>query len=498
MTLEQLYTTLLAGGIVLLAAILATRAAARFGLPALLLFLALGLVIGEDGLGLHFDDAQLAQDLGTAALAVILVEGGLTTRWSDVKPLLAPSGLLATAGVAVSVVVTAAGAHLLIGLPWQASLLLGAVVSSTDAAAVFSVLRTLPVPRRVAGMLEAESGFNDAPTVILVLLFSTVPLEFHPLEVAGDVLYELGVGAVIGLLVGRAGAWVLHRVALPASGLYPVAMFGLGVVAFAASGVVDASGFLAAFLSGLVLANSGLPHRASVRSFAEGLGWLAQIGLFVLLGLLITPHELLPELLPALVVGLVLLLVARPLSVLVSLLPFRVPLREQAFVSWAGLRGAVPIVLATFPVVAGVPGSDRVLNVVFVLVAVFTLVQGPGLLGLARALGLVRADAAREIQVEVAPLDVLDAELLTVSVPPGSQLHYVMLRELRLPDPSAITLIIRGGTSFVPEPGTRLRTGDDLLIMTTAGARTATEHRLRAVSRRGRMAHWFGEDGAPD
>ncbi|MEU6129687.1 potassium/proton antiporter [Saccharopolyspora sp. NPDC047091] len=498
MTLEQLYTALLAGGIVLLAAILATRAAARFGLPALLLFLALGLVIGEDGFGLRFDDAQLAQDLGTAALAVILVEGGLTTRWSDVKPLLAPSGLLATAGVAVSVAVTAAGAHLLVGLPWQASLLLGAVVSSTDAAAVFSVLRTLPVPRRVAGMLEAESGFNDAPTVILVLLFSTVPMEFHPLEVAGDVVYELGAGAVIGLLIGRAGAWVLHRVALPASGLYPVAMFGLGIVAFAASGAVDASGFLAAFLCGLVLANSGLPHRASVRSFAEGIGWLAQIGLFVLLGLLVTPHELLPELLPALVVGLVLLLVARPLSVLVSLLPFRVPLREQAFVSWAGLRGAVPIVLATFPVVAGVPGSDRVLNVVFVLVAVFTLVQGPGLLGLARALGLVRADAAREIQVEVAPLDVLDAELLTVSVPPGSQLHYVMLRELRLPDPSAITLIIRAGASFVPDPGTRLRTGDDLLIMTTAGARTATEHRLRAVSRRGRLAHWFGEDGAPD
>ncbi|WP_243792580.1 potassium/proton antiporter [Saccharopolyspora gloriosae] len=498
MSLPQLYTTLLAGGLVLLAGIVATRAAARFGLPALLLFLALGLVIGEDGLGLHFDDAQLAQNLGTAALALILVEGGLTTRWSDVRPLLTPSALLATVGVAVSVAITAAGAHLLIGMNWQAALLLGAIVSSTDAAAVFSVLRTLPLPRRVSGMLEAESGFNDAPTVILVLLFSTIPLEVHPLEVAGNVLYQLVVGAVIGSVLGWAGARVLHRITLPASGLYPLAMFGLGVVAFAAAGSVGASGFLAAFVSGLVLANSGLPHRASLRSFAEGLGWLAQIGLFVLLGLLITPHELLPEVVPALVVGLVLLLVARPVSVLVALAPFRLPWREQAFVSWAGLRGAVPIVLATFPVVAGVAGSDRVLNVVFVLVAAFTLVQGPGLLRFARRLGLVRADAAREIQVEVAPLDVLDAELLTVSVPAGSQLHYVTLRELRLPEPSAITLIIRAGRSFVPEPATRLTTGDELLIMTTARARTATENRLRAVSRRGRLAHWFGEYGTPD
>ncbi|MBK0867570.1 potassium/proton antiporter [Saccharopolyspora sp. HNM0986] len=498
MDLQQLYVALLAGGLVLLASIVATRAASRVGLPALLLFLVVGLAIGEDGLGLRFDDAQLAQNLGTAALAVILVEGGLTTRWADVRALLAPSGMLATVGVGVSVAVTATGAHLLIGLDWQPALLLGAIVSSTDAAAVFSVLRTLPVPRRVAGLLEAESGFNDAPTVILVLLFSSIPLSIEPVGVAANLLYQLVVGAVVGFAVGKLGAWGLRRIELPASGLYPLAMFGLGVVAFATSGAIAASGFLAAYVAGLVLANSGLPHRASLRSFAEGLGWLAQIGLFVLLGLLVTPHELLPELLPALVVGLVLLLVARPLSVAVSLVLFKLPWREQVFVSWAGLRGAVPIVLATFPVVAGVPGSSRVLGLVFVLVAVFTLVQGPGLLRLARLLGLIRADAAQEIQVEVAPLDVLDAELLTVSIPPGSQLHYVTVLELRLPEPSVITLVIRGETSFVPSPETRLSTGDELLIMTTAAVRTATERRLRAVGRRGRLAHWFGEYGDPD
>ncbi|TDD34931.1 potassium/proton antiporter [Saccharopolyspora elongata] len=498
MSLQQLYVMLLAGGLVLLAGIVATRVAHRMGLPSLVLFLVLGVLLGEDVLGIEFDDAQLAQNLGTAALAIILVEGGLTTQWSDVRWLLAPAGLLATVGVGISVVGTAAGAHLLLGMDWQLALLLGAIVSSTDAAAVFSVLRVLPLPRRVAGLLEAESGFNDAPTVILVLLFSTTPLHLEPGSAAANLLYQLVAGTAIGLAIGWLGAASLPRVALPASGLYPLAIFGLGMVAFAAAGAAQASGFIAAYLAGVVLANSGLPRRAATRSFAEGLGWLAQIGLFVLLGLLVTPSELPQEALPALVIGLVLLLAARPLSVVVSLLGFRVPWREQAFLSWAGLRGAVPIVLATFPTVQGVPDSDRVLDIVFVLVVVFTLVQGPSLRPLARRMGLIPREAAREIQVEAAPLDVLGAELLTMTVPAGSALHGVSIRELRLPNPSMITLFIRSGHTFVPEPATRLEVGDELLIVTTPAQREATERRLRAVSRRGRLTHWFGEYGDPD
>ncbi|MFC7339929.1 potassium/proton antiporter [Saccharopolyspora griseoalba] len=498
MSLQQLYVTLLAGGSVLLASIVATRVAHRMGLPSLLLFLALGVLLGEDLIGIEFDDAQLAQNLGTAALAIILVEGGLTTRWSDVRRLLAPAGLLATVGVGVSVVVTATGAHLLLGMNWQLALLLGAIVSSTDAAAVFSVLRVLPLPRRIAGLLEAESGFNDAPTVILVLLFSTTPLHLDPVSAGANLLYQLGAGAAIGLVVGWLGATSLPRVALPASGLYPLAIFGLGLVAFAAAGVAQASGFVAAYLASVVLANSGLPRRAATRSFAEGLGWLAQIGLFVLLGLLVTPSQLHHEALPALVVGLVLLLAARPLSVIVSVAGFRIPWREQAFMSWAGLRGAVPIVLATFPVVQGVPGSDRVLDIVFVLVVVFTLVQGPSLRPLTRWLGLIPREATREIQVEAAPLDVLGAELLTMTVPTGSALHGLSIRELRLSDPSVITLVVREGHAFVPEADTGLRAGDEMLIVTTQAQREAAERRLRAVSRRGGLAHWFGERGDPD
>jgi cell volume regulation protein A len=498
MSLQQLYVTLLTGGLVLLASIVATRVASRVGLPSLLLFLGVGVLVGEDGLGLQFDDVQLARNLGTVALAVILVEGGLTTRFADVRRMLAPAGALATFGVGVSMAVTAAGAHLLLGIDWQLALLLGAIVSSTDAAAVFSVLRVLPLPRRVAGLLEAESGFNDAPAVILVLMFSVTPLELSPVHALGELVYELAVGAAMGLACGLLGAIALRRIALPASGLYPLATFGLGMVAFAAAGTAHASGFLAAYVAAVVLANTGLPHRSATRSFAEGLGWLAQIGLFVLLGLLVDPSELPYELIPAIVVGLVLLLLARPLSVFASLAGFRVPWREQVFLSWAGLRGAVPIVLATFPIVEGVPDSGRLLNIVFILVVVFTLIQGPSLRPIAHRLGLIPRDTTREIQVESAPLDVLEAELLTMTVLPASRLHNVSVLELRLPDPSVITLIIRDGHTFVPQPDTRIAVGDELLIVTTTKTRTAAERRLRAVSRRGKLAYWFDEYGEPD
>jgi cell volume regulation protein A len=498
MSLQQLYLALLVGGFVLLASIVGTRLATRVGFPSLLLFLLVGVVLGEDGIGVNFDNVEFARNVGTVALAVILVEGGLTTRFADVRKVLAPAGVLATVGVFISMVVTAAAAHLLLGIDWQLALLLGAIVSSTDAAAVFSVLRVLPLPRRVAGLLEAESGFNDAPAVILVLMFSASPFLFEPETAVAELVYELLAGSAIGLGCGFLGAMALRRIALPASGLYPIATFGLGMVAFAAAGTVHASGFIAAYLAAVVLANSGLPHRSATRSFAEGLGWLAQIGLFVLLGLLVDPSELAGEVVPAIVIGTVLLLVARPLSVMGSLVGFKVPWREQAFLSWAGLRGAVPIVLATFPIVAGVPNSHRLLNIVFILVVVFTLVQGPSLGPIARGLGLISRDATREIQVESAPLDVLEAELLTLTVLPESCMHNVMILELRLPDPSVITLIIRAGHTFVPQPETRIAVGDELLIVTTSKTRAAAERRLRAVNRRGKLAYWFDEYGEPE
>jgi cell volume regulation protein A len=393
------------------------------------------------------------------------------------------------------VLVTAVGARLLLGIPTQLALLLGAVVASTDAAAVFSVLRALPLPRRLAGLLEAESGCNDAPTVILVVAFTAPLTAKAPWEVLLTLGYELAAGAGIGLAAGAAGAFLLRRMSLPASGLYPLATVTFGLVAFAAAGAAHASGFLAAYLAAIVLGNSGLPHRQAVRSFGEGLGWVAQIGLFVMLGLLVTPHELGSAVLPALVVGLVLLLVARPLSVLLSLTPFRVPWRHQALLSWAGLRGAVPIVLATFPVVARVPGSERLFNIVFVLVVAFTVVQAPLLPRVARALGLVTGDPTRDLELEAAPLDVLDADMIHVVVSPGSRLRNVEIWELRLPAPAVVTMILRAGAAFVPTERTPLRAADELLVMTTRKVRPQVERRLRAVSRAGRLARWHGERG---
>src|SRR6476659_4147963 len=421
MTLQQLYLVLLAGGLVLLASIVATRAATTVGLPALLLFLGVGVIVGEDGLGLHFENYLLADHLGTVALAIILIEGGLTTKFSDVRRVLAPAGMLATLGVAVSMVITAAGAHLLLGMDWQLAFLLGAIVSSTDAAAVFSVLRVVPLPRRVAGLLEAESGFNDAPAVILVLMFSATPLELSPVHLVGELVYELGVGAAIGLGCGFVGSIALRRIALPASGLYPLANFGIGLVAFAAAGSAHASGFLAAYLAAVVLANSGLPHRSATRSFAEGLGWLAQIGLFVLLVLLVDPSDLGSDVVPAIVVGLVLLLVARPASVIISLAAFRVPWKEQAFLSWAGLRGAVPVVLATVPLTIGTPDAEWIFDLVFVLVVVFTIVQAPTLPWVARRLGLNEQVHAVDVYLESTTLTEIGAEVLQVTVGPRSR-----------------------------------------------------------------------------
>ena len=317
---------LLGGAAVLLAAVIAVRVASRVGMPGLLAFLLVGLALGESGLGIRFDDEELAQLVGFAALAVILAEGGLTTRWQDIRPVIGLSVVLSTVGVLTSVAAVAVCAHLLLGFDWRMGILIGAVVSSTDAAAVFSVLRRLPLRRRLSATLEAESGFNDPPTVILVSVVASDAWETaSPWGIGGLVVYELIAGAAFGLFVGFAGQWLLNRVALPASGLYPISAIAIPLLAFGAAGLLHASGFLAVYVAGLVLGNASLPHRNATLGFAEAIAWVAQIGMFVLLGLLASPGRLDDALVPALVVGAALLLVGRPLSVIVSAIPFRLP-----------------------------------------------------------------------------------------------------------------------------------------------------------------------------
>lgn len=488
------------GALVVLVAAVALRLADRLGLPTLLLYLALGIALGESGLGIQFEDFELAQNLGVAALVIILAEGGLTTRWSEMRPALGPALTLATVGVGISVGVTAAISVWALGVHWGFALLLAAVIGSTDAAAVFAVLRRLPLPRRLAGTIEAESGLNDAPAILLVTTLAAYLTDSHGgawwtvvLQVAG----QLVGGAVIGVALGALGAQLLRRVALPLAGFYPIAMLSLCVLAFAAATLVSTSGIVAVYLCGVVLGNVALPHRSASIGFAEGMATLAQIGLFVLLGLLASPSRLVDALGPALVVGGALLLVARPLSVLLSVSWFRMPWAQQAFVSWAGLRGAVPIVLATFPLTLDVPGAARIFDTVFVLVVVFTVVQGWSLPWVARRLGIAAPVVPRDVDVESAPLDELDADLLQMTVPPGSRLHGVYLPELRLPEDAAVVLIVRDGRSFVPDEHTRLVRGDQALLVAARRSRAEAERRLRAVSRAGRLASWRGETGAP-
>nr|BFE48974.1 hypothetical protein GCM10017745_24010 [Saccharothrix mutabilis subsp. capreolus] len=309
--------------------------------------------------------------------------------------------------------------------------------------------------------------------------------------------YELVAGAAIGVALGRLGAEGLRRAALPATGLYPLATVAVCLLAYTAGDLAHASGFLAVYTAALVLGNARLPHRADTLSFAEGLGWIAQIGLFVLLGLYASPGRLLEALVPALVAGGVLVLLARPLSVLCAALPFRVPWREQVFISWSGLRGAVPIVFALIPLIQNVPGAQDLVDAVFVLVVLLTVVQGSTLPRLARWLGLEKSGEAREVQVDSSALDELGAELLQVRIQRGSKLHGVYLSELRLPPGAVVSLVVRGDEGFTPQPTTRLQEFDQLLVVCTDSARTATEQRIRAVDRAGRYARWKGDTGLP-
>ncbi len=496
----QIDVILLVGAVVLIAAIVAARLGARIGLPSLLLFLGLGMLLGSDGpFGIPFDDADLALALGFGALVLILAEGGLTTKWSDIRSSVGLAAVLASAGVVVSVALMTLFGHYVLGLDLWIAVLLGAVTSPTDSAAVFSVLRNVPIPHRLRGVLEAESGLNDAPTVLLVMLATSVAVgqaaESSPLMLAGLIVFELLGGLAIGLLLGWFGGQVLRRVALPSSGLYPLAILVWAVFAYGVAALAHTSGFAAVYVCALVLGNVQLPHRAATRSFVEGIGWIAQIGLFVMLGLLAFPDRInLTSAVTGLLAGLFLTLVARPVSVFVCAVWFKVPLRQQIFLSWAGLRGAVPIVLTTIPLAGSVSGAEFLFDVVLVFVIVFTGLQGPTLPLVARLLGLADDDSAREVEVEVAPLDKISADMLQVRIPPKSRLAGVEVGELRLPGHTVVSLIIRDERPFFPSARERIKVGDELLIVTPETQRERTEERLRALARSGRLARWRPSD----
>lgn len=490
MALDQV---LLLGSIILLAAVLAARLGSRLGLPSLLIFLGLGMALGQTIL--PFNDADMAHTLGYAALVLILAEGGYTTRWEDIRGALPQAILLATLGVGISVVLISVFAHFVLGLPLPVAVLLGAILSPTDSAAVFSVLRRVPLPARVRAVVEGESGFNDAPIVLLVTIATEWSLGRGPEGgVPGLVLIivlQLVAGVAVGIAIGWIGVFVMRRIALPASGLYPLAGLGWAVLAYGVGAMVHVSGFAAVYVAAMMLGNGKLPHRNATRSFAEGIGWVAQIGLFVMLGMLSNPQQIsLRALLLGLGAGAFVTFVARPLSVIASVSWFRVPWREQAFISWAGLRGAVPIIMATVPLAAGAPQALELFDMVFAFVVVFTLLQAPTLPWAARVLKVSDGKEATDVEIEFAPLDTIKADMMQVHVPQGSRLNGVTMRELRLPRTSVVSLIIRDGEPFTPKPDQMVRTGDDLLIVTNGTDRKRVESRLRSIGSGGRLARW--------
>ena len=404
---------------------------------------------------------------------------------------------LSTVGVATTIAITAGTALLLLDVSTRTAVLLGAVLAPTDAAAVFATLRGAPLRRRVSRILEAESGTNDPIVVLLVVGLSSPGWPEHGFSVAAAQLgYELAAGAAVGLAVGWLGVQFLRRSALPASGLASIAVFAMVALGYSGAVVAHASGFLAVYVLCVVIGNAELPHRPATLGFAEALAWLSQIGLFVLLGLLASPGRLPSAVLPALAIAVVLTLVARPISVVVATAPLRLPWREQAMLSWAGLRGAVPIVLATVPVTRAVDGADRLFDIVFVLVVALTLLQAPTLPWAARRLGLDDEDTTWDLRIESAPLESVHADLLQVEVGQSSRMHGTYVYELQLPATTALSLLVRDGHNIVPTPDTRLRRGDQLLIAVPYADRDVVGRRLRAVSRRGPLASWLGS-GAP-
>lgn len=463
-------TLLVVGGLLLLGVLVAS-ARDRLKVPGALLFLGLGMLVGDDGLALvRFDETNLARDVGIVALVVILFEGGLTTRPSDLRRGGMPGFVLANVGVLVTTGVVGGALTLLTDVGWQSALLLGAIVSSTDAAAVFDLLKRAPVPRRVAAALEVESGANDPFAVILTVgLLATIDggttwvdwLVFGAQQLVG--------GIAVGVGVGLGGAWLLRRVRLPAQGLYPVAAFALAFLAYGVGATVGASGLFAVYLAGVLIGTRVPRHRRVVRNFATSIAGMAEIGLFLLLGLLVFPSELPEVFLPALGVTAVLLLVARPLGVALSLAPFSFTWREQAVVSWAGLRGAVPIVLATFPFTAGLPAANTVFDVVFFVVLVSVTVQGLTVVPLVRRLGLATARPAWESVADALPLDVVEATIVELTITQDMRAAGRALADMPREPGLLVTTVVRDETVLVPTGDTVLCPGDLALVTVASG-----------------------------
>lgn len=457
--------------VLVLFAVLASKVSSRFGVPAVLLFLGLGMAAGSEGLaGIDFSDVGLAGDLGVVALAYILYAGGLSTNWRDIRGVLAPGLGLATFGVAVTAGIAGVLAAWVLDLPLVTGLLLGAIISSTDAAAVFSVLRSRGVSLRggIRPLLELESGSNDPMAVFLTL--ALIELASDDAPGAGALVLsfvlQMGVGTIVGVALAAGTIAGINRLRLEYDGLYPVITLTVVVLTYSVAALLGGSGFLAVYVAGIMVGNAELLHKKSLVRFHDAVAWLCQIGMFLVLGLLVFPSRLLDVAPQAVAIALGLVVFARPVAVYLTLLFSRFDLRERTMVAWVGLRGAVPIILATFPLVAGVDGADGIFDVVFFAVILSVLLQGTTIPLAARLLKVeTPAPAERPYPLEAVSSGHGGAELHELVVADGALVDGCSLLEIDLPEGSLVVLISRDGDFVVPQGATRLVAGDKVLVL---------------------------------
>ncbi len=472
--MASLETILLIASILLLLSTLASKISSRLSLPALLVFLVIGMLAGSEGIGgIYFDNAQLAQAIGVVALILILFSGGLDTPLVDVRPVLARGIILSTAGVFITAAVVAVFAALLLNFPPTIAVLLGAIVASTDAAAIFSIFRTrqISLKESIIPLLEFESASND-PTAIF-LTVAAIELITHPDASPGHMLLffiqQTVLGGILGLAAGIIAGKGINRLRLDATGMYPIVTTGVALITYSVTALLGGSGFLAVYLAGLALGAQKLVHKNSLSRFHDSLAWLMQIVMFLVLGLLVFPSRLVPIAIPGLVIAFILIFAARPLGVFIALIRSKFTIRDKLMISWVGLRGAAPIVLAMFPLLAGIPEADTIFNIVFFVVLSSTLLQGTTIVPVANFLKVSTPYTPKpQFVIESVGDAPLKSEMTEIRIPPQSAAINRQIVHLGLPSGSLIVLILRDQEVIVPSGTTAIQANDLLLVLADA------------------------------
>ena len=473
---------LLIGSVLTFCSILISKTGYRFGIPTLLLFLLVGMLFGSDGLGLHFNQVSEAQFIGMIALSIILFTGGMDTKLKDIKPVMIQGVLLSTVGVLMTTLLTglfifwvSSWSITSISLPLMTSILLAATMSSTDSASVFNLLRSqkMHLKENLRPMLELESGSNDPMAYMLTIALIQVissGTEFSFSSVGIDILIQFAVGGIIGLLFGKFSVWLNNKINLSNGSLYPILLLSLIFITFIITDRLKGNGYLAVYIAGVVVGNNKLVFRKETDTFMNGFTWLVQIVMFLTLGLLVNPHEMLAIAPVALLIGLFMIVVARPLSVFACLLPFRgISLHARTFVSWVGLRGAVPIIFATYPVVAEIPGADQIFNIVFFITLVSLIFQGMTIAKVARMLHLDLPEEKTGNEFGIELPDEIDSQLMDQTLTAEMLENGNRLMDMNIPKGTLVMIIKRGERFIVPNGQLELQVGDKLLYISEGG-----------------------------